>query len=176
MIGSNMLAFALFGAVALAAASPVSAATVHAKPGDNLQLLVNNLRRGDELVLADGAYADASIDFGSLSGITLRAENVVPVTIARDSSGAPVARGGGVILNAKGKPFALRGGSDITVRGITVDGCSNAIQKSAIQCRTGWKLEDVIVQHVDTSGASIDGGDDIKKRAQNISMTRVVAQ
>jgi hypothetical protein len=176
MIRSNMVIFALFGAATLLSTAMAQAAIVLARPGDNLQRLVNGLRRGDELVLADGTYPDTSIDFGSLSSITFRAEKVVPVTITRDDNGSPVARGGGVILNSRGKSFALRGGTDITVRGITVDGCSNAIQKSAIQCRSGWKLEDVIVQRVDTSGVSIDGGDDINRRAQNISMSRVVAQ
>ena len=175
MTVSNIVGFALFGAVTLAIAATAHAGSFRAKPGDDLQRLVNGLRRGDELVLADGTYPNTSIDFGRLSSITLRAETVVPVTITREN-GNPIAHGGGVILDARGKPFALRGGTDITLRGITVDGCSNAIQKSAIQCKSGWKLEDVIVQHADTSGVSIDGGDDINRRAQNISMTRVVAQ
>src|SRR4051812_44417778 len=115
MMWSNIAGLALFGAVALAAVSQAQAATVRGKPGDNLQMLVSGLHRGDELVLADGTYANASIDFGNLSSVTLRAENVVPVKITRDDNGAPVARGGGVILKADGKPFALRGGTNITV-------------------------------------------------------------
>lgn len=177
MTASNITArLALFGAILFFANASASAATTRAKPGDNLQFLASGLRRGDELVLADGTYENVSIDFGNLDSITLRADKLVPVTIMRDANGSPMASGGGVILNAKGKPFAIRGGKNITVRGITVDGCSNAIQKSAIQCKSGWTLEDVIVQHVDTSGVSIDGGDDINNRAQNISMTRVAAQ
>jgi hypothetical protein len=57
-----------------------------------------------------------------------------------------------------------------------VDGCSNPLQKGAIQLGGGWTLEDVIVQHADTGGVSILGPEDFNRRAQNISMTRVVAQ
>jgi hypothetical protein len=173
---SNIPAIALFSAFLLATVSQARAEIVRAKPGDNLQMLTNSLRRGDELVLADGMYPDTSIDFGRLDGVTLRADNVVAVKITRDESGRPVAHGGGVILSAKGKPFALRGGTNVTVRGIVVDGCSNGLQKGAIQLRGAWTIEDVIVQHADTGGFAIDGGDDINRRATKISMSRAVAQ
>lgn len=131
------------------------------------------MQKGDELLLADGTYEGVSIDLSNRFGLTLRAEKVIAVKIEM-IDGQPVGRGPKVILKSGGKPFTLRGGSDITIRGLVVDGCANGVQKSVIQCGSGWTVEDVIVQRVDTSAISISGLEDA--RAKNITFTRVVAQ
>jgi hypothetical protein len=139
--GDSKRLFARCGQRAMLAAiflmtSIASAATQTAKPGDDLQQLVRKLRPGDELVLADGNYANVSIDFGRVWNVTVRAENSAQVKIDRDEKGQPRAKpASGVVLSGKGKPFVFRGGSDITLIGFTVDGCSNTLQQGAIQRR-----------------------------------------
>jgi hypothetical protein len=153
--------------------SPADAATHRAKPGDDLQAIVNRMQKGDELLLADGEYKSVCVDFRGKSGLTVRAENFVPVKIQIEQ-GEPMARGGAVILRGEGKPFVLAGGGSITIRGLVIDGCSNVLQSGALKCDSGWLVEDVIVQRTDTFGVQVDGNEN--RRAQNITLKRVVAQ
>src|SRR5437762_2116751 len=83
-------------------ASSSFGAIVKAKPGDDLAQIASKLRPGDELVLADGNYANVSIDFGRKWNLTVRAANVVPVRITREND-QPIAKpASGVLLNGKG--------------------------------------------------------------------------
>ncbi|MBC8106467.1 MAG: right-handed parallel beta-helix repeat-containing protein [Anaerolineae bacterium] len=149
-------------------------AIINAKPGDDLGEVVNKLRPGDELVLADGNYANVSIDFGRKWNVTVRAANVTPLKIER-VDGQPIAKpASGVILSAKGKPFVFRGGTGIKLIGLTIDGCSNTLQQGAIQCDSDWTLQDVVVQRCDTVGLAITGNEN--HRVKNVTWTRVVTQ
>src|SRR4051794_15678752 len=108
------LAFILGAVISSTMPAALHAATLHANPGDDLQSLVNKMQNGDELLLADGTYAKACIDFSGKSGITIRAERVVPVKIEL-VDGEPIARGGSVTLRGAGKPFVLARGANITI-------------------------------------------------------------
>jgi hypothetical protein len=155
--------------------SIAGAAEMRGKPGDDLQLIVNQMRPGDELILADGNYANASVDFGRKWNLVVRAQNVGKLTISRDEKGQPLAKAAsGVVLNGKGKPFVFRGGTNIKLIGFTVDGCSNTLQQGAIQVGSDWTLQDIIVQRCDTVGIAITGNEN--NTIKNVTWTRVVAQ
>src|SRR4051812_12251459 len=76
-------------------------AIVNAKPGDDLTAIALKLRPGDELVLADGNYANVSIDFGRKWNLIVRAANVSPVKIERVEGQPRVKPASGVVLNGK---------------------------------------------------------------------------
>jgi len=168
---TNVIAFAtifLMSAIA-------HGATILAKPGDDLATLALKLRPGDELVLADGNYPNTSIDFGRRWNLVVRAQNSTKVTIARDEKSQPIARpASGVVLSGKGKPFVFRGGTNITLIGFTIDGCSNTLQQGAVQVGSDWTLQDIIVQRCDTVGIAITGNEN--NAIKNVTWTRVVAQ
>ncbi len=152
----------------LLTAASAQAEVFHAVPGDDLQTKVNTMRPGDELRLADGKYK-GWLDLNARPGITIRAEQIVPVKMEM-KDGQPVGTGGNVMIESAGHPFAVIGNTGITLQGLTFDGCGSSVQSGAIKCKSNWTLEDVIVQNTDGVGITIDG------HSENVTWTRVVTQ
>jgi len=139
-------------------------ATITIGVSDNIQAKVNAAQSGDVLLLTDGTY-NQQVNFTGKSGITLQAANLVAVTV---NPSGPVASGGKVVINASSFGAALFGGANITVKGIIIDGCSNAVQHPAIVIGNGWNLQDCIAQNCNSCGF---GGE-----FNNVSFLRCYAQ
>ena len=142
-------------------------ALLTATPADNLQQKVNSLQSGDTLLLTDGQY-NSNINLSGKNNVTIQAANLIPVTIVYINN-VPVAVGGNVILNAGGFSNAIFGGTNVVLRGITVNSCGNVVQSGAIIPGPNWFLQDVIVQNVNTLGIGW-------QNSPNVAFLRVYAQ
>jgi hypothetical protein len=124
-----------------------------------LQNDIADANPGDTIYVTNGTY-DGSLNLSGKNDITIEAYDLVSVTVnASHSYGGgitgPYADGGGVIIDATGDTSAVSEGTNITLDGITVDGCSNTLQNAAVDAGAGWTMNNCIVEYCAAGGINI---------------------
>lgn len=135
---------------------------------NNVQTAISLAQKGDTIVL----FGDFK-GFWDLTGkdsITITSAVRPPAVTVQADGTLMAATISNVTLDATGSPAAIFGGTNITIKGIKVIGCSNALQKPAIVCGNDWNVEDVIVDGADTVGIGT------LPVARNVTWNRVVTQ
>jgi hypothetical protein len=115
--------------------------------GNKLQAAVNDANSGDIIQVGDGVYT-GGLNFGTKSGITLRAANYAPAARTVDGEPSKVYLEGGVVT----------GGRAIKLMGFTVRKAPGLLQRAAVVCGPDWEMSDVLVSNNESVGISVTSG------------------